>query len=803
MVLGVGFPIFAMVTWPALTVQASSDKWPAHFEVQARPNNKGTTGEGRLFIPVWQNTNNLLFMDMRGIGNSNHDTEGNFGLAYRALINDSWILGGHGFFDFRNSDDTNNRFYSATTGIELLSNDWDVRMNGYIPISGRKRVSSRDLGVVNDGIVVIKSGYETAFGGLDGEVGVRVPFPENSFLWDTRVFAGGYWFDAPSGFGDDIAGPRGRVEMRIHDLPVLPAGSRLTIGGDIQWDDPRGVQGGGLVSLRVPLYGYGGTPPNGDTARSRLSRRMTDPIVRDIDIVARQGRRGSDNAYNPKTGNMLGPVRYAESEGDGPGTYKDPDTIDGAIASAGEDGVVVVLDRTGPIDVGIDDDDTLAILIDGQFLLGGGASAMVARSDGSLVPFIAKGKAGTLFRDDYVAMEEELPWVYPVVIAARDNTISGLNFEGGGTQIFAPDPNQLMVMDSHFNNYARYGVLAGFPDGESFQFMSMNNRFHFTGEFEGAELGEGKATGIHLFPPFNEEEQQQIDFVSDGDQFTGGIGIGVGKTEFFEPPEGDGKALVNATVRNGRFDTVAAFFGFTGDLNLDFLNNEVGRDVNEDIGIGVVTFSGEGTINVAGNKMRNVEGGVLAFGFGKDYFEVSVTDNEILGQGSGGESKAVVAGAIETEEFVFSAIGNRIGDSKNGIQVGVGEEDDIQNATVTITDNHLTGDGFPEGHGILIELDAVNSDISILRNNIRNFDHRAVEVIVDGDSSDLTLSGNHIIGNGSGTGVDVEGLNAPINLFSGDCTSLGDNTISGHPSTHDLLNTDGTLCVNGAEVEEP
>ena len=39
------------------------------------------------------------------------------------------------------------------------------------------------------------------------------------------------------------AGPRGRVEFRVYDLPFLGDGSRLTAGGELSWDDPRGVQG--------------------------------------------------------------------------------------------------------------------------------------------------------------------------------------------------------------------------------------------------------------------------------------------------------------------------------------------------------------------------------------------------------------------------------------------------------------------------------------------------------------------------------------------------------------------------------
>ena len=69
-------------------------------------------------------------------------------------------------------------------------------------------------------------------GGIEGEVGYRLPFG-NALGSDTetRMFLGGYAF-----WGDGYptyAGPRGRLEFRLYDLPLLGDGSRLTAGGEL------------------------------------------------------------------------------------------------------------------------------------------------------------------------------------------------------------------------------------------------------------------------------------------------------------------------------------------------------------------------------------------------------------------------------------------------------------------------------------------------------------------------------------------------------------------------------------------
>ena len=80
---------------------------------------------------------------------------------------------------------------------------------------------------------------------------------------------------------------------------------------------------------------------------------MTDPIIRDIDIVTSLGQDNPQAALNPKTGELLGPVIYVDFAGAGVdvGTLSNPTYMENGVEMAGNDGVVVALANTGPIDI--------------------------------------------------------------------------------------------------------------------------------------------------------------------------------------------------------------------------------------------------------------------------------------------------------------------------------------------------------------------------------------------------------------------------------------------------------------------
>jgi hypothetical protein len=122
---------------------------------------------------------------------------------------------------------------------------------------------------------------KVALQGFDGEVGWRVPLFDAADRKQLRVYLGGDDFEG-SGV-KSIAGPRGRIDFTLHEVPHLWSGSRLEVETEVQHDGPRGTQAIAMLGLRIPLQIFTSAAPS---SLSPMERRVIDPIVRDVDAVS-------------------------------------------------------------------------------------------------------------------------------------------------------------------------------------------------------------------------------------------------------------------------------------------------------------------------------------------------------------------------------------------------------------------------------------------------------------------------------------------------------------------------------------
>ncbi|MBR9972252.1 inverse autotransporter beta domain-containing protein [Magnetospirillum sulfuroxidans] len=274
------------------SVQAGeAPKWGAHLDLEGKLGTERHLGEVDLFLPVAQDHHTLLFADIRTRMDDQGSREGNFGLGVRTMLESGWNLGGYGYFDRRRSE-LDNYFNQVTLGAEALSQDWDLRANGYIPVGRTTHLEdSLNSAEVSGTSVIFRGGEERSLGGFDAEIGWRLPVFEPDAGQQVRVYAGGYRF-ADDGV-PTVAGPRGRAEMVFDEVAHLWDGSRLSLGAEWQRDEVRGSQGFLTARLRIPLQAESGV-----SRLTPLERRMTDPIVRDIDIVAQAGAFGATETAN-------------------------------------------------------------------------------------------------------------------------------------------------------------------------------------------------------------------------------------------------------------------------------------------------------------------------------------------------------------------------------------------------------------------------------------------------------------------------------------------------------------------------
>lgn len=242
----------------------------------------------------------LIFTDIRGKIYDDNLREGNVALGYRQMLNCGWNAGVWAGFDRRRST-TNNIFSRVSFGVEALSANWDLRVNGYIPFDDAKPVSSTS--VVNGSGTFDHIGEqlyyfppsqtradvnELALNGVDAEIGWRVPLERwlgdtSPLTRDLRLYAGGFYFDN-NAFPGDISGPRVSAEWRINNIFPDIEGSRLTLETSWQHDDVREHLSKVGVRLRIPLGGSMAGLASAPVLNVQ-EERMTEGLKRNSDIV--------------------------------------------------------------------------------------------------------------------------------------------------------------------------------------------------------------------------------------------------------------------------------------------------------------------------------------------------------------------------------------------------------------------------------------------------------------------------------------------------------------------------------------
>ncbi|WP_424688407.1 MAG: inverse autotransporter beta domain-containing protein [Halarcobacter ebronensis] len=259
-------------------------KWEGFVDVEGKAGSKRHLGEADIFLPITQNENSLLFTTLRYRLDNQSSREGNFGLGIRHILPSNWIIGGYAYYDRRKSP-YDNIFRQVTLGVELLSNDWDFRANIYKPF-GKKEYLEESLSQVEftDTSILYSQGEERALKGFDAEIGWRIPIFEEDEDKQLRLYIGGYKFYEKD--IETIKGPRGRIDLTFNEVPFLWKDSRLTLGAETQKDDIRGSQSFASLRLRIP---FSASNSKSKPKLSALERRMTTPIIRDIDIVSQAG----------------------------------------------------------------------------------------------------------------------------------------------------------------------------------------------------------------------------------------------------------------------------------------------------------------------------------------------------------------------------------------------------------------------------------------------------------------------------------------------------------------------------------
>ncbi|HPQ50529.1 MAG TPA: right-handed parallel beta-helix repeat-containing protein [Alphaproteobacteria bacterium] len=322
----------------------------------------------QLFYPLGWNGRRLTYTDIRLIADNQHDFEGNIGLGLRYIPKGTdMLLGTYGFFDHRKSSADN--FYSQITlGAELLTPDYDFRINSYQSLNGAKTISNSSqtsLRFVGSNLLAdqrVDTQKEVPLSGFDAEAGIKLPF-----LKEARIYGGAFHFSGDEDIS--LTGLRSRVRWRVNDW--------FQLGLEHQWDDIRGNSDLAEFRIRIPL----GKKPIGKKPTG-IYARLNEDIVRDIDIVTQAVSKTTypvqgEKVVNNDTNSAL-KVYHVDNTAaaGGNGTAENPyDTLSAATTASTANGMIYVHAGDGT-NTGQNSGATLNKV--GQKLIGSGTSLTLA-----------------------------------------------------------------------------------------------------------------------------------------------------------------------------------------------------------------------------------------------------------------------------------------------------------------------------------------------------------------------------------------------------------------------------------------
>lgn len=141
--------IFILVSGPAqaddtFDTTDASNEWSTNTELMYQ--NRHHSVALRALMPMSQDNNSLSYFDGRFIHSEDGIREGNLGLGKRWIIDDqAWIAGLYGAFDLRRSG-SGRDYRQLTTGVEALSDKYDLIANYYYPMTDKQLLGTADSG---------------------------------------------------------------------------------------------------------------------------------------------------------------------------------------------------------------------------------------------------------------------------------------------------------------------------------------------------------------------------------------------------------------------------------------------------------------------------------------------------------------------------------------------------------------------------------------------------------------------------------------------------------------------------------
>ena len=408
------------------------------------------------WVPFAQSDNNVLYGDIRIMGDDHDQREGNLGIGYRKITQNpvlgDGVAGVHGWIDHRKTK-RNAIFYQATLGAEWLGEDIDLLANAYIPLSDEKystifNPNAQAPAFAGTGIVIDTDGImlEEPQYGFDVELGVELGRYIKTIEQHTdsiRLYGGGYIFD-----GDRTERMNGWKNRLNADIT-----NDIQLGARFQRDDERGSQGFLEATIRFPFGNKKSYRAEG------LRARLDESPERDIDIVvgdivADSGSRVS--VLNQTTGEAQ-EVLHVDNQaaGGGDGSIENPFNTLADAQGAASAQTIIYVHRGDGTTAGQNQGVTLSK--NGQQLIGSGTNFIYDESR------FTTSNGAPVRSSSVIQAATAAPVITNgagdgITVSADNTKIAGITIDGATQDGIAITADNAEIQSVTSRNNARHGV---------------------------------------------------------------------------------------------------------------------------------------------------------------------------------------------------------------------------------------------------------------------------------------------------------------------------------------------------------
>lgn len=451
----------------AFVSEVYAKKYQPKIHFNYKLGNERNLERAEIFMPLWQSGDNLVFIDSQGWLDNEGTKEGNVGLGFRKIINDKFIIGTYGFYDQRKTEN-DNKFGQVTLGLELFTENWELRSNAYLADDKSKLVSSSSSSSITsdpyllgnyvyiDNTSVTNSSYESNLSGFDVEIGRELPF-----LKGVKLFAAYYHF-SNNDISEKVDGYRIREEYNFY------AKGKHSMFLELEHSEDDLRSSINFLGLR---YSYNFLASK-DRGLSKLESKMENRVVRDIDIITKDNSASSSSTVNTQLEDddnrkIIYVDNSVSSSGDG--TNENPyQTLQEASEAASVNDIIYVYYGDGSA---YTDGITLQ---DGQKLLGQGRDftvsdvlSNIAYADHVLVTASSHSKITKNFTEaDATAAEyyENLEERTGTVTLANNNEVRGFEISATNTEGTGLLHGEAIMIANKTGNVISYNKIISAPN---------------------------------------------------------------------------------------------------------------------------------------------------------------------------------------------------------------------------------------------------------------------------------------------------------------------------------------------------